>query len=586
MRNEDEICPICREKAEKSSVPGKMDFRISCRRCKLYDIDRRAEVNLSNGSDATNAAILSGIARHQYETSPREEPPRLVWVEVEGDRDGRYQFLGLPSERLAAAEKRARLMQYFGRQTDWTPGHEIFLSLPSDLSLAYARSNSELDVYLNELAKEGLIETENTSSTTRCVVLTTEGADYAHEPSMPKQPVSKLRILDVEILGDKIDSGLFGQVYAGFQQTLQRKVAIKVIQPETKPNAIDHALGLAKVRHPNVVVVYEVGSVYVPKLDAYHDCLVMDWIDGKPISKIWKNLTASEITSISTQLVDAIQACHDAGVVHHDLHAGNVMVTRGQVTLIDVQFTESARFSRISTEPKARLIEADWSAVARIIRTVIWSADAVTLPNELESEWPNAKSSDDVRSLLKRALAGQSVSHGNPSDLGEPASQFAGFSVEDRAVIEAAGTILVSNKRFDSWIPVDEIRTHIEKTFSIGEEEVQSSIRMLIEHGLVQRGDRQVPSGIMLSHCGFQAFLESKRHGYVNEVQAVKVSLVSKGLVIDTEIAESLQLPRPVVEQILHQLEHDGLIQCSVYNTGTHVHSLSEHLRRDVAKES
>lgn len=100
MTAEDIHCPICRMPARKSTVWDRLDYVIECPRCKAFQIDRRAFINLDRGSDAPNAAVLSGIARRQYDSCG--EIPRLSWIRLEDDRDGRYEFDGTESLRLSA----------------------------------------------------------------------------------------------------------------------------------------------------------------------------------------------------------------------------------------------------------------------------------------------------------------------------------------------------------------------------------------------------------------------------------------------------------------------------------------------------
>ena len=142
MTAEDIHCPICRMPAKKSTVWDRLDYVIECPRCKVFRIDRREFINLDRGSDAPNAAVLSGIARRQHDSCG--ELPRLSWIRLEDDRVGRYEFDGTESVGLSASDKCRRLLEYIGEAIAWTPGETIVVGLPADLAIAYARSETEI----------------------------------------------------------------------------------------------------------------------------------------------------------------------------------------------------------------------------------------------------------------------------------------------------------------------------------------------------------------------------------------------------------------------------------------------------------
>jgi predicted Ser/Thr protein kinase/tetratricopeptide (TPR) repeat protein len=125
----------------------------------------------------------------------------------------------------------------------------------------------------------------------------------------------------------KLGSGAAGVVYQARQVSLGRYVAIKVLPTPTddpKRLARQHqeAKILARLRHPNVVHVYEVvehcGNLY----------LVMEFIDGPTLKDFagGNPLEPSEAAQLVLTLAEAMQAVHEAGVLHRDLKPSNVLV--------------------------------------------------------------------------------------------------------------------------------------------------------------------------------------------------------------------------------------------------------------------
>ena len=117
----------------------------------------------------------------------------------------------------------------------------------------------------------------------------------------------------------KIGQGAMGVVYAGWDDRLQRPVAVKTID-ETKQGSVARsrlwreARSLARVNHPNICQVYDVleeGEVLV---------LVMELLDGLSLADrlLAGLLDAAETLKTIRQMLQALQALHDLGIVHRE----------------------------------------------------------------------------------------------------------------------------------------------------------------------------------------------------------------------------------------------------------------------------
>ena len=132
-------------------------------------------------------------------------------------------------------------------------------------------------------------------------------------------------------------------MYAGVDETLKRRVALKAIRAEHRLNAqskarfLREAQILSQLDHPHICRVYN----YVE--GAGHDWLVLELIEGKTLhDAIRDGLGAAERMAVAQQIAEVLVVTHAAGVVHRDLKPGNVMVTAaGGVKVLDFGLARS-----------------------------------------------------------------------------------------------------------------------------------------------------------------------------------------------------------------------------------------------------
>ena len=149
-----------------------------------------------------------------------------------------------------------------------------------------------------------------------------------------------------------------GEVYRARDKKLGRDVAIKVL-PEHFAKDKDRmarfereARVLASLNHPNIAAVYGLEE------DDGRHFLVMELVPGESLAaKIQKGpLPIGEVLAIARQLVDALEAAHEHGVVHRDLKPANIQLTPdGIVKVLDFGLakveTGEARFTDTSLSP-------------------------------------------------------------------------------------------------------------------------------------------------------------------------------------------------------------------------------------------
>ncbi len=162
------------------------------------------------------------------------------------------------------------------------------------------------------------------------------------QPSWQKQgsttaELQAIRIPGYRLIG-QLGRGGMASVISGIQVASGRLVAVKILPPSSAAN-LDlvtrferEARMLASLTHPNVVQIIDRGQV--GKLHYF----VMEYIAGRTLKDRMEQepLSLEEVVAILTRVGEAIQHCHEHGLVHRDLKPGNVLLTQsGGVKITD-----------------------------------------------------------------------------------------------------------------------------------------------------------------------------------------------------------------------------------------------------------
>src|SRR5688500_62411 len=133
--------------------------------------------------------------------------------------------------------------------------------------------------------------------------------------------------------------GAMGVVFTAHDPELDRRVAVKLLAAGTlarlgarQERLAREARALAKISHPNVVPVYDVGSAYDQLFVA------MELVDGATLRAhvAARKLSIRERMQLLAQAAAGLEAAHAAGVVHRDFKPDNVLVGRdGRVRVSD-----------------------------------------------------------------------------------------------------------------------------------------------------------------------------------------------------------------------------------------------------------
>jgi tetratricopeptide (TPR) repeat protein len=129
------------------------------------------------------------------------------------------------------------------------------------------------------------------------------------------------------VILDKLGAGGMGVVYSAYDDELDRRVALKLINPQGSPTAAQNRLvrearAMAKLQHPNVVAVYDAQTVG----DAIY--VAMELVSGVDV-RAWRAArprALAEILEVFVQAGQGLGAAHAAGIVHRDFKPANVLV--------------------------------------------------------------------------------------------------------------------------------------------------------------------------------------------------------------------------------------------------------------------
>src|SRR5262245_2515715 len=154
------------------------------------------------------------------------------------------------------------------------------------------------------------------------------------------------RLPQFEVL-ELIGKGGMGAVYRARQKSLDRIVAVKIINPEAakEPGFAERfgreARAMAKLNQTNIVTIHDFGQSPADTTDANAEpiyYLVMEYVDGANLRALLreKRLPPGEALEIVRSLCDALQYAHEEGIVHRDIKPENILIDRkGRVKIAD-----------------------------------------------------------------------------------------------------------------------------------------------------------------------------------------------------------------------------------------------------------
>ncbi|UJW30552.1 protein kinase [Saccharothrix sp. AJ9571] len=151
-----------------------------------------------------------------------------------------------------------------------------------------------------------------------------------------------------EVIADRyrlvslLGRGAMGVVWLAHDDRLDRRVAVKQLLVDTgnADDAVARAMregrNAGRLRHPNAIAVHDVAE------HQGRPCLVMEYLPSKSLGAL-PDLGPREVAKIGTQLASALEAAHEAGIVHRDIKPDNVLIAEdGTAKITDFGISRAA----------------------------------------------------------------------------------------------------------------------------------------------------------------------------------------------------------------------------------------------------
>ncbi|MCZ7647113.1 MAG: serine/threonine protein kinase [Planctomycetota bacterium] len=150
----------------------------------------------------------------------------------------------------------------------------------------------------------------------------------------------------------KLGQGGMGAVYKAEDTALNRVCAVKALycgpldDRKTSERFKREAQSLARLSHPNLLHVYNVGS------DGDLHFFAMELLEGSTLSRlihVRERLPMEEALPLAGQILAALDYVHKQGITHRDIKSGNIMVCDGRAVLMDFGLAKDERYTGLTS---------------------------------------------------------------------------------------------------------------------------------------------------------------------------------------------------------------------------------------------
>jgi len=172
-------------------------------------------------------------------------------------------------------------------------------------------------------------------------------------PRMRASTIEPGAVVGRHVVLQRIGAGGMGVVFAAYDPELDRKVALKLLLPETggdsgRARLLREAQALARLAHPNVVGIHDVGTV------SEQVWLAMEFVQGQTLGR-WLDTPRSwrEVLEVLRSAGEGLAAAHAVSLLHRDFKPDNVMVgDDGRVRVMDFGLARvDAKAASLGSEP-------------------------------------------------------------------------------------------------------------------------------------------------------------------------------------------------------------------------------------------
>ena len=191
----------------------------------------------------------------------------------------------------------------------------------------------------------------------------------------------------------RVGAGAMGQVFLGVHPRIDRKVAIKVLEPHlsARPDMSERFLAEARavnhINHPHIVQVFDFGTLPDGRL-----YLIMEFLEGEDLGRHLARrgpLSLAEVLGLVRQIAAGLDAAHEAGIVHRDLKPDNVFLLS----------TKTGPIVKLVDFGIAKLLEPELRGGGHTATGLIMGTPAYMSPEQAMGNTEGIRAASDIYSL-------------------------------------------------------------------------------------------------------------------------------------------------------------------------------------------
>ena len=191
-----------------------------------------------------------------------------------------------------------------------------------------------------------------------------------------------------------LGAGGMGEVYRARDTRLGRDVAVKVLpqhlsaSPEVRARFEREAKTVSSLNHPHICTLFDVGR------EGDTDYLVMELVEGETLARRLARgpVPPADLLRFGSQIADALDRAHRAGVIHRDLKPGNVMLTKSGAKLMDFGLARTAPLAPSPGSGTTALTQSPTVAQPLTAEGTIVGTYQYMAPEQLEGKEADARS--------------------------------------------------------------------------------------------------------------------------------------------------------------------------------------------------
>jgi hypothetical protein len=295
---------------------------------------------------------------------------------------------------------------------------------------------AEIEAHLDACASCRRVVVDLTAALTRS---STAAEDHPTHPARPSDhgPALELgAIVGRFVVLGLIGRGGMGTVYTAYDPELDRNIALKLLHPKARTvdlaraRILAEAQAMARISHPGVVAIYEVGTSrdrVFAAMELVEGTTLRAWITEQPRS--WR-----EVVAVFLLAGEGLAAAHAAGVVHRDFKPENVLLGRdGRVKVSDFGLSSlsTAGAGAVAGTPGYLPVEALRGEA--VDHRADQFAFCVALYEALHGRRPfSARTADDLAAEVRRGPVFDRQTRGVPKQLDQIVRRGLAFEPDDR----------------------------------------------------------------------------------------------------------------------------------------------------------